>query len=235
MIQERKPTKKKKTKKKKSFIHEFLDTVVGAFIIAMLIKAFLLEAVAIPTGSMENTLLINDKLFVDKVLYGISIPFTKVKIHILEFRKPKRGNIVVFIPPPLAVTDKNFFIKRCIAVPGDEIMFKNRTLYLDGKKIKENYVKVSDKYNYIDWPFHNHSNYSLDEYRLVNSDEPDLPEGWPPKPNEAYIIPEDYYFMCGDHRSNSSDSRIWGPVPYDNIIGIARFRWYPFNRIGVIK
>ena len=180
MVKEKTPKKDKKAKKKKSFIHEFLDTVVGAFIIAMLIKAFLLEAVAIPTGSMENTLLINDKLFVDKVFYGISIPFTKIKIHVLEFRKPKRGDIVVFIPPKLAVTDKNFFIKRCIGVPGDEVMFKDKTLYLNGKKIQEDYVKVTDKYNYIDWPFHNSSNYSLDEYRVMYSEEPEIPDGWPP-------------------------------------------------------
>jgi signal peptidase I len=227
--------KKKKRNKKRSFIYEFFDTIVGAFVIAMLIKAVLLEAVAIPSGSMENTLLINDKLFIDKLFFGVSIPFTKVKFHILEFRKPKQGDIVVFIPPKLTATDKKFFIKICVGIPGDKIQFKDRILYINGKPINEDYVKISNKYNYIDWPFRNMINYSIDEYEKMYSEEPEFPPNWPPQSGAPYTVPENYYFMCGDHRSNSSDSRIWGPVPYKYIIGIARFRWYPFNRIGLIK
>ncbi len=221
--------------KKKTFALELLDAIVSAFLIALLIRSIFIEVAMIPSSSMEDTLLEKDQLFVDKFMYGISIPFTKIKIHIMDKRTPKRGQIIVFIPPDYSKSDKPLFVKRCMGVPGDEIRMENNILYVNGKKLGESYLKIepAKRALFKDWPFSEKGYYTFYREDLSRTRDA-IPSGWPPE-GAAYILPEGYYFMMGDHRSDSYDSRFWGPVPRRNIIGIARFRFFPFDRIGFIK
>ena len=224
---------RKKRNKKTGFLNELLDAVISAFLIALIIKSVFFDIAKIPTSSMEDTLMINDVLIVDKFMYGINIPFTKLKFNFMEKRRPHRGDAVVFIPPSYTMTDKPLFVKRCVAIPGDTIYTKDNILYVNGKKMIENYVKIDpDKREYFkDWPFKNKEFYTAYREKL-NLKDP-LPKDFPPK-GKTYTVPKGYYFMMGDHRTDSYDSRFWGPVPYKNIIGVVRLRIFPFHRIAFI-
>jgi signal peptidase I len=224
----------KRRKKNKTFWYEFFDIIISAALIALVIKSAFIEVAMIPSSSMEDTLMIKDKLFVDKFMYGISIPFTKIKIHLMEKRKPKIEEIVVFIPPSYAMSDKPLFVKRCVGIPGDKIKIINNTLYRNNKPIEEPYLKFDPRRReyFKNWPFQEPSYYTVNTKKVNIRDH--LPKNWAPK-NEIYTVPKGYYLMMGDHRTDSYDSRFWGPVPYKKIIGIVRFRWFPFHRIGIIK
>ena len=226
----------KRRKKRKGFWFELLDAVISAALIALVIKSMFIETAKIPSSSMEDSLLIADQLFVDKFLYGVSIPFTKIKFHIMEKRSPKRNEIVVFIPPTYAKSDKPLFVKRCLGVPGDKLYMKDNVLFRNGEKIEEDYLKLDrGKRGYFkNWPFPENSPYYTANNADFSKGEHILPGSWPENGSE-YTVPEDYYFMMGDHRTDSYDSRFWGPVHIREVIGIVRFRWFPFDRIGFIN
>jgi signal peptidase I len=154
--------------------------VIVAF---LFIEGTLVQARVIPSGSMENTVLIGDHLIVSRFGYDAGIPFTPW--HVPLWREPKRQQIIVFRAP---LPEQGFpdFIKRCIGLPGDTIEIKQGVVYISGKKL----------------------------------DEPYRPD--PPNPQEnrgPYHVPQGQYFMMGDNRENSYDSRYWGFVPRENIIG----------------
>ncbi|MDD3627194.1 MAG: signal peptidase I, partial [bacterium] len=150
---------KNKTLRRKKFIREWTEIIIVAFLIAMLIKSFLVEAVTIPSGSMEDTLLIKDNLFIDRFLYGITIPLIQKPLHILELRTPKRFDLVVFPSPKLAMSDakKKLFIKRVVGLPGDRIKIESDTLYINGIPQIEPWKKLmapENPYFYdSEWPF----------------------------------------------------------------------------------
>ena len=224
---------RKKRNKKTGFLNELLDAIISAFLIALIIKSIFFDVAKIPTSSMEDTLMINDILIVDKFMYGINIPFTKLKFNFMEKRHPKRGEAVVFIPPSYTMSDKPLFVKRCVGVPGDTIYTKDNVLYVNGKKMNEPYAKIDpDKREYFkNWPFKNKEFYTAFREKLNLKDA--LPRGFPPA-GKTYTVPKGYYFMMGDHRTDSYDSRFWGPVPYRKIIGVVRLRIFPFHRIALI-
>ena len=163
------------------------ETLVTSLILALLAKQFLIQAFRIPSGSMEDTLLIGDFLFVNKVVYGPELPFTKVRLP--GIRNPRAGDIIVFRPPHL---DKDF-IKRCVAVAGDTILYVDNELFVNGNRVEEPYKCTK----------HN--------------------PGAPPGYHRDYrgVVPPGHIFMMGDNRNNSSDSRFWGPLPLDRIKGKA--------------
>ncbi len=157
---------------------------------------------------MEDTLLVGDFLFVNKLLYGPEIPFVNWRFPAL--RVPRRGEIIVFKAPHV---DKDF-IKRCVAVEGDTIRYVNNVLYVNGERIEEDYKHV--KRNPIgprgyhkNFPDQRYQGNIPEQYRFVSAN------------GVCFIVPEGHIFMMGDNRNNSQDSRFWGPLSLDRIKGKA--------------
>jgi signal peptidase I len=166
----------------------------------------LVQAFVIPTGSMEDTLLIGDHLLVDKLAYAPPGPVSK---HILPYTEPKRGDIIVFRYP---IDIQQTFVKRCIGVPGDHIKLVNKQLILNGHAVNEPYVY--------------HKSEMIDSYRDNFPGEPNVrvPDAAIDMltnhlQNDEVVVPPGSYFAMGDNRDSSLDSRYWGFVPRGNIIG----------------
>jgi signal peptidase I len=186
----------------RSFIAEWTVTII----LLLFGTTFLVQAFVIPTGSMEDTLLIGDHLLVDKLAFAP--PGGAITSHILPYREPHRGDIIVFRYP---VDISQTFVKRCIGIPGDRIRLIDKNLILNGKAVIEPYVYHKAEY--------------FDPYR----DEFPIPNVHIPSPasdmlrnhvvNGEVVVPPGYYFAMGDNRDMSSDSRYWGFVPRANIIG----------------
>ena len=175
-------------------------------LLLLFLTTTLVQAFVIPTGSMEDTLLVGDHLLVDKLAYAPSGPVSK---YILPYEPPKRGDIIVFRYP---VDISQTFVKRCMGVPGDRIRVVNKQVYLNGEKLDEPY-KVN-KTDYIDsyrdnFPGEPNANIypgAIDmlQHHVVNGE---------------VVVPPNSYFAMGDNRDSSLDSRYWGFVPRENIIG----------------
>lgn len=166
----------------------------------------LVQAFVIPTGSMEDTLLIGDHLLVDKLAFSPSGPVSK---HILPYTEVKRGDIIVFRYP---VEIQQTFVKRCIGVPGDHIKLVDKQLYLNGHAAQEPYVYHKTEY--------------IDSYRDNFPSEPNVRVADAASDmlnnhviNGEVVVPPGFYFAMGDNRDSSLDSRYWGFVPAGNIIG----------------
>jgi len=197
-------------------VYDFFDALLIAFIFAMHIREYIIQAYFIPSGSMEDTLLIGDHLLVEKITYGPVIPKMtgmKKEVHLkfLGIRDIKRGDIIIFKPPNEIERD---FIKRCIALPGDEVRIKNNAVYVNGKKI-ENTPNGKGFTNY---------------------------DGFGEKRIEG-IVPEGNVVALGDNRENSSDSRAFGYLPIERIKGRAFILYWntqhikklDFSRFGLIR
>ena len=178
----------------------------------LFIEGTLVQARVIPSGSMEPTVLVGDHLIVSRFGYDAGIPFTRY--HVPLWRSPKRQQIIVFTAP---LADQNFpdFIKRCMGLPGDRLKIVGGVVYINDVAVKEPYVEHSA--GFATSPV---ENFPADLSELPMSDNP----AWPEQAakhivNGELVIPADEYFMMGDNRDNSNDSRFWGFVPRQNIIG----------------
>ncbi|MDA8083836.1 MAG: signal peptidase I [Nitrospiraceae bacterium] len=201
-----------------SSIRETIEAVVIAFLIAIVIRTFIIQAFKIPSGSMLETLQIGDHILVNKIVLGtpVDIPFTNISLFRMPgLRKPGRGEIIVFKYPE---DTKRDFIKRVIAIGGDTVESRDKVVYVNGRKLVEPYVQHVD---------------------------PDIrPRGADPRDNFGPItVPEGSVFVMGDNRDQSYDSRFWGFVDLDKIKGDAVIiywswdstkSWPRFNRIGKI-
>jgi signal peptidase I len=176
-------------------------------LLLLFLTTALVQAFVIPTGSMEDTLLIGDHLLVDKLAYAPAGPISK---YLLPYRPVKRGDIIVFRYP---VDIKQTFVKRCMGVPGDRIRLVNKQVYLNGVKLDE--------------PYKVHKTDYFDSYRDNFPGEPNFGSVEPSAidmlthhvVNGEVVVPPNYYFAMGDNRDSSLDSRYWGFVPRENIIG----------------
>jgi len=186
----------------RGFVAEWTVTII----LLLFGTTTLVQAFVIPTGSMEDTLLIGDHLLVDKLAYAPPGPVSK---HILPYEDVKRGDIIVFRYP---VDIRQTFVKRCMGVPGDHIRLVNKEVYLNGKKLDEPYVYHKTTYinSYRD-------NFPSDPDVLINELGTDMLEHHVQK--GEVVVPPDSYFAMGDNRDFSLDSRYWGFVPRENIIG----------------
>ncbi len=197
-------------------IKEYIEALAIALILAFFIRAFVVQAFKIPSGSMLPTLQIGDHLLVNKFIYGIKIPF--IDKVIIPISTPKHGDVVVFKFP---LDESKDFIKRVIGVPGDVIEIKNKVVYRNGKRLKEPYVQHVS-------PVIIKETYPMDL--------------WPPKTFDPRVrdnlgpikVPPHKYFVMGDNRDESYDSRFWGFVDENKILGkawIIYWSWEGFNHI----
>jgi len=201
-------------------IVEYAKSFFPVILIVFLLRSFLVEPFRIPSGSMMPTLLVGDFILVNKFKYGIRLPVINKKI--IDIDKPKRGDIVVFRYPRNPKVD---YIKRLVGVPGDRVTYRNKQLYVNGKPVPRAYVgryqgigggkNMTGAKDYIeDLTGVKHHILRVDRLPGVNRD---------------YIVPQGHYYMMGDNRDNSNDSRFWGTVPEQNLVGKAFFVWMNFD------
>lgn len=181
-------------KRKKSVLREYVESFAVALILALIIKCSVVEAYKIPSGSMEDTLLIGDFLLANKFIYGSRLPIPFTDIHLPALREPKPGDIVIFKYPQ---NPKVNYIKRCVAVEGQTVEIKDKALYVDGKRVP-------------------------DPTRGKHTDAYIRPQGRDPRDNYGpFKVPKGHLFMMGDNRDNSADSRYWGSLPRELVLGKA--------------
>lgn len=201
-----------------SLLVEYARSFFPVFLIVLLLRSFLVEPFRIPSGSMMPTLLIGDFVLVNKYDYGIRLPVLNLKI--IENGAPRRGDIVVFRYPENPSVP---YIKRVIGVPGDRIEYRNKVLYINGAEVAQSEAGpyragdatpggMVEQHEQLDGTVHG---------ILVD---PRRPDG-----EYAETVPEHHYFVLGDNRDNSRDSRFWGFVPDGNLIGRAFMIWMNWN------
>lgn len=198
---------------------EWIKSITVALLLFLVIRALLVEAFRIPTGSMEKTLLVGDFLLVNKAVYGAQLPLIQQRLP--GFKEPERGDVVVFVPPH--DPGKNY-VKRLVGVPGDTLEMSNQILYINGEPQTEPYVQHTDRSG---------MDLSLQEMlwqrEYLTADT--KPETYRPSRDNwgPIVVPEGKYFMLGDNRDDSEDSRYWGFVDRDAIKGRPLFIYYSFD------
>jgi signal peptidase I len=207
---------------------EAVASICSIFVMGLFILTFLGQNYVIPSGSMEKTLLVGDHLVVDRITFS---PSTKW-MPLVHYREPKRGDIVVFIKPvpdPDAEGNPQYLtlVKRLIGVPGDHIRLHNGIVSINGVAQAQPHAEATTEDNHTEF---------LDEF--PSEPPPDIgqvPDSWSKVdfPNDVVngelVVPPGKYFMMGDHRHNSLDSRYWGFVPRENIIGRPLFNYWSFE------
>lgn len=190
-----------------------------AIVVFLLVRAFLVEAFKIPSGSMEGTLLVGDFLLVNKLVYGAEVPFTHKRLPAL--RQPERGDVVVFQWPQ--DPSKNF-VKRLVGLPGDTLAMENGVLVRNGARVKEDYVRhtepgIDPGGEEFTWQ----RDYLVRTARASTAYHPSR-NNWGP-----IVVPSRHYFMLGDNRDNSLDSRYWGFVPDTLVRGQPLIVYYSYE------
>jgi signal peptidase I len=204
------------------WIWDWTKSIAVALIVWFFLRTFLVEAFRIPSGSMENTLLVGDFLFVNKLLYGAEVPLIHKRLPAV--REPRRGEILVFD----SVEQEGLkVVKRLIGVPGDTLSMKDGQLYRNGSSVEEPWVIRTDPNSNAD-PLQREQMrrwQSLHLARGVNPDSyhPDL-NTWGP-----IVVPPDSFFMMGDNRDGSYDGRYWGFLPRANVRGRPLLVYYSFD------
>jgi len=185
---------------KKRFVKDYLEPLIVAVLIALFIRAFVVQAFQIPSSSMESTLLIGDYLLVNKFIYGIRIPYTNIKFF--QFKKPQRGEVIVFIYPRDSSKD---YIKRVIGKEGEKVEIIHNKIYINDRMIDD------------PWG------------HFVANDFPRVylqgRENFGP-----VVVPKDSLFVMGDNRDNSADSRVWGFLNVHAVLGKAMIIYFSWDR-----
>lgn len=196
----------KADRQRKPWYREYAEALIVAAILALIIRTFLVQAFKIPSGSMEDTLLVGDHLLVNKFVYGMQVPFTDTRF--LRIREPERGDIIVFEFPEdrgKSFFQRRDFIKRVIGQPGDVVEVRNKKVYVNGGlyEIPQEIHKESD----------------LIAQQMAPRDF-----------MEPIRVPEGKYFVMGDNRDRSYDSRFWGFVDDSAIKGLAFIKYWSWNK-----
>ena len=190
---------------------EFIGSLAPVLGLVLVLRSFVVEPFQIPSSSMVPTLKVGDFILVNKWTYGVRLPVLRSKI--IDIESPKRGDVMVFFPPHV----DRYFIKRVVGLPGDEIHVLDGVLYINGEKMPQKVlpdevaaprsVVMTEELTGVE---------HMIQKRLL-----------PTRLSQNYtaVVPEGHYFMMGDNRDNSSDSRVWGPVPEERIVGKAFARW----------
>ena len=189
-----------KAVKAKHIVREYAESILIAVLLAMVIRTFVVQAFKIPSGSMEDTLLIGDHLLVNKFIYGAKIPLTDTRI--LKIRDPRQGDVIVFEYPEDPSKD---FIKRVVGVPGDVVEVKDKRVFVNGKL----YANPHE----------------------VHKESDTIPKEMNPRDfKDPVKVPADSYFVMGDNRDRSYDSRFWGFVTKDKIKGLAFIKYWSWDK-----
>jgi len=215
-----------------SSLWENFKSIVGALAIFLLLRAFLVEAYRIPSGSMIPTLLVGDWLFVNKAIYGAHVPFTHSNLP--AYRDPRRGDVVVFVSPFQADEDSlghdptPTLVKRLVGTPGDTLYMRNGVLYVNGIAQRQGYGTNApvnpEMANSTDPLFDWQKRVGLKSSRFGPAPPQPTHDNWGP-----LVVPPRKLFMMGDSRYNSKDSRYWGFVPRENVRGKPLFVYYSYN------
>lgn len=193
----------------KNFLTDNLPTVTVAILLAVGVRIFIAEPRYIPSSSMEPTLLIDDRLIIDKLSF--------------RWRKPERGEIIVFNPPvnPVVPDASKVYIKRVIGLPGDRISIRDGKVFINDVPLNEPYTAAPPNYTLP----------TQDDALCPNCFRPDNVQSG--KEHPYFTVPNGKYWVMGDNRNNSLDSHAWGFMPEENLVGRAMFRYWPFdNRVG---
>ncbi|MDE0763307.1 MAG: signal peptidase I [Porticoccaceae bacterium] len=185
-----------------------LAAVLG---IVLILRTFMFEPFQIPSKSMVPTLRVGDFILVSKSAYGLRLPVVRYKIF--DLGSPERGDVVVFFPPH----EERYFIKRLIGLPGDEVRVVAGVVYINGEKMPQMAID--------DTPDDDRSVIMREQLKGTSHQIQKRLSPTRLSLNFTAVVPEGHYFMMGDNRDNSSDSRVWGPVPADRIVGKAFARW----------
>ncbi len=228
---------------KPGVVREYFESIVVTFIMALFGMTFITQAVKVPTGSMLNTILVEDHLMVNKFLLSSHPSWLD---HILPYREIRRGDIIVFKYP---VNPEENYVKRVIGLPGDEVLVRGTRVYINGEVLPENKVIVAMQGGQnadlepIGQPrnepgatysvFYSQTS-SFEDDEDARSEKPfrsTVHAGESPDYGvyQAYTVPEGHYFCLGDNRENSLDSRYWGAVPRENVIGRAMFVYWSID------
>lgn len=220
--------------KTEPLIVEYARSFFPVVLIVLILRSFLAEPFRIPSASMMPSLLIGDFILVNKFIYGIRLPVINTKI--IDMNEPQRGDIVVFRYPKDPTID---YIKRVIGLPGDKVTYENKKLYINEQPVK--YVSLGRYKGVGQGEDMTGAEQFIEEltgveHGILNRNGVSSAEG-------DYIVPKGNYFVMGDNRDNSNDSRYWGTVPEENLVGKAFFIWMNwdikyhgigFDRIGTV-
>lgn len=191
--------------------------VISFILIILIIRGFFIDWYRVPSDSMYPMIERNEHIFINKLAYSLRIPFTKK--HILSWKTPERGDVIVFYEPK----DNTILVKRVMAISGDTIVFKNGEVSLNGNKAeytKVNNLKYEPTPNIKQQGFKETFANGQSEYILKTLTERKYPEGYNNGRNAGeFVIPANHLMMIGDNRDNSIDSRFIGSIPIDNVIG----------------
>jgi len=204
-----------------NWLWEWVKSIVFALVVWLFLRTFLLEAFRIPSGSMENTLMVGDFLFVNKLLYGAEVPFTGKRLPAI--REPRRDDVVVFD----SVEEEGLkVVKRLVGMPGDTLSMVGGVLHRNGQTVDEPWARHGNPGASADASYRaKMRGWQLEHY--VGADpagyEPDL-QDWGP-----IVVPEGRYFMMGDNRDDSYDGRYWGFLPRQSVRGRPLFIYYSFD------
>ena len=185
--------------KKKTKWREYVETFIIALLIALFVRTFVIQAFKIPSGSMVPTLLVGDHLLVNKFIYGTRIPWVGKKLFVL--RKPRRGDVIVFIYPRDRSKD---FIKRVIGLEGEKVEIKGQKIYINDRLIDDPWGIYGEKVSF--WGLSTKENFG------------------------PAIVPRGSLFVLGDNRDNSQDSRYWGFVPLNDVLGKAFIIYWSWDK-----
>ncbi len=199
---------------------EFLASLAVVLVTGLFIITFILQAFEIPSGSMENTLLIGDHLFVNRIQFASKTPWIA---RVLPYRQIKRGDVFVFLHPAEPGLD---VVKRVIGIPGDRIHLRDGVVYRNGEKLEEPYVIHSPDHGYNPY----RDNFPAVPPSDFNGVNPDWALALPQHiEGDDIVVPENNYFGMGDNRDDSLDSRYWGFIPKENVIGRPMFIYWSFE------
>lgn len=215
---------------------EYAKSFFPVLLVVLVLRSFLVEPFQIPSGSMIPTLEVGDFILVNKYTYGLRLPVVGTKI--VEMNEPKRGEVMVFIPPHSPL----HFIKRVVGLPGDTVRYENKQLFINDELVQSELVEQTS----IAMP-----NGMMGEGLLFNENLGGVEHltqiaATVDRRNarSVWVVPQGHYFMMGDNRDNSADSRVWGTVPEENIVGKAFAIWMhkepgwnlpSFSRNGLIN
>ena len=209
---------------------EYAKSFFPVLFVVFVLRSFIAEPFQIPSSSMVPTLLVGDYILVNKYTYGVRLPVIRTKV--MDLNEPERGDVMVFFPPHM---NKTYYIKRVIGLPGDTVTYRNKQLSVNGKPVPVEWLAAVTE---------GRSRYQIGQEALGEATHLAQVDRARPPRDFSVTVREGHYFMMGDNRDNSSDSRVWGQVPEKDIVGKAFAIWMhwdslfsipSFSRAGAIE